>query len=224
MRVSKGIIRAYDATNHKADVLLVGSLSRVALGVPVAHHVGPEVMTADRLCGVMFFGEGDAGVVVCTFDGSPPAWVTSALIKDGEIVKGDLAWDPTVYSAMNHTTGDLTLTVTPTWYSSLGSHTVTVPTGKTFRVALIASVQFYCTAYTQGNFDRVQVYRDGAPVGQPLWLSIREESAGGVVALPWTEDLTATATYKIHCWKDNDVNTERAVRGHFMVQYWEVPS
>jgi hypothetical protein len=71
MRVDRGIVTAYDATNHKADVLLVGSLSRVALGVPVAYQVAPEQVAEDTLCGVVFFGEGDAGVVVCTFDEVP---------------------------------------------------------------------------------------------------------------------------------------------------------
>ena len=71
MRVSKGIIRAYDATNHKADVLLVGSLSRVALGVPVSYQVAPEEVAKDTACGLLFFGEGDAGLVICTFDEVP---------------------------------------------------------------------------------------------------------------------------------------------------------
>jgi hypothetical protein len=66
MRVDRGIVTAYDATNHKADVLLVGSLSRVALGVPVSYQVAPEQMAVNKACGVLFFGEGDAGVVVCT--------------------------------------------------------------------------------------------------------------------------------------------------------------
>ncbi|NIN97696.1 MAG: hypothetical protein GTN93_21825 [Anaerolineae bacterium] len=71
MRVSKGIIRAYDAASHKADVLLVGSLSRVALGVPVSYQVAPEQVAVDTVCGVVFFGEGDRGMVVCTVGDEP---------------------------------------------------------------------------------------------------------------------------------------------------------
>lgn len=71
MRLSKGVITAYDATNHKADVLLVGSMSRVLLRVPVAYQVAPEQVAEDTPCGVVFFGEGDAGLVICTFDEVP---------------------------------------------------------------------------------------------------------------------------------------------------------
>lgn len=71
MRVSRGIISGYDETNHKADVLLVGSLSRVALGVPVSYQVAPEQVAVDTACGVVFFGEGDPGMVVCTVGDEP---------------------------------------------------------------------------------------------------------------------------------------------------------
>ncbi len=101
MEIYRGQVLAYDATNHKADVALVGSMSGIVRGMPVAHHVGPEVMTADRSCGVVFFGESDDGLVIATFDGVPPAWVTSALIKDGEVAVGDLGFDPATQAELD---------------------------------------------------------------------------------------------------------------------------
>lgn len=73
MGLHRGVVRRYDAGNHRADVLLVGSMSRMVLGIPVADDVSAELMTEGAACGVMFFAEGGTGVVVCTFDGVPVA-------------------------------------------------------------------------------------------------------------------------------------------------------
>jgi hypothetical protein len=69
MEFQRGLVRSYDATTHTAAVLLAGSMSRVVLSIPVAHHIAPHLMTEGAACGVAFFAEGSQGVIVCTFDG-----------------------------------------------------------------------------------------------------------------------------------------------------------
>jgi len=70
--IYRGIVRAYDSANHKADVLLVGSMSRVVLGVPVATNIAAEYVTVGADCGVMLFGEGGSGVGVSGGGAVPP--------------------------------------------------------------------------------------------------------------------------------------------------------
>jgi len=77
MRLLRGVVRSYDATNHKADVLLVGSMSRLVVAVPVAHHIPPYLIGEGAACGVAFFAEGSEGVVLCTFGGAPHGCVTT---------------------------------------------------------------------------------------------------------------------------------------------------
>jgi len=101
MDIQRGVVRAYDSVNHQADVLVYGSMSRVILGVPVSHSIGAELMAVGADCGVVVFSPGDTGVVVCTFTGAPGPWVTSALIKDGEVAVADLAFDPATQTELD---------------------------------------------------------------------------------------------------------------------------
>ena len=69
--------------------------------------------------------------VVCTFGGAPDGWVTSELIKDGEVTPADLAFSPATPAYSHDSTSvDQTVTTTPTTYQSV-SQTVTVPSGGT---------------------------------------------------------------------------------------------
>ena len=77
MEIRKGIVKSYDAGNHQADVQIIGSMATMVKAVPVAHHVLEELMVTDVLCGVLFFGRGDPGVVICVWDGAAPAVPTS---------------------------------------------------------------------------------------------------------------------------------------------------
>lgn len=84
MEFHRGLVRAYDATTHTAAVLLAGSMSRVILGIPVAHHIAPHLMAVGTPCGVAFFAEGSQGVIVCTFVGPatiPGCHITRAAAK-----------------------------------------------------------------------------------------------------------------------------------------------
>jgi len=78
MRFYRGVVRSYDSTNHKADVLLVGSMSRLALAVPVSQDIDPQLMVEGAGCGVLFFEDGASGVVVCTIGDAP----TPGLVLD----------------------------------------------------------------------------------------------------------------------------------------------
>ena len=44
MIIDRGIIVSYDSTTHTATVQLMGSMSRILSAVPVAHHLGPELL------------------------------------------------------------------------------------------------------------------------------------------------------------------------------------
>jgi hypothetical protein len=91
MEITRGIVRSYDGVNHEADVQLFGSKSTFLEDCPVAHHLGEELLTDGTLCLVLLFDTGDPGVVIATWEGTAAAWVTSALIKDGEVATADLA-------------------------------------------------------------------------------------------------------------------------------------
>ena len=71
MIVERGIIKTYDATNHKAAVQLFGSMSRILLAVPVARHLTAPHLPAGAACAVAFFAEGSQALVFATFDALP---------------------------------------------------------------------------------------------------------------------------------------------------------
>ena len=221
MQFHRGVIRAYDATNHRADVLLVGSMSRVVLGVAVAHQIGPELVVEGAACGVLFFAEGASGVVVCTFEGTPDPWVTSALIKDGEVAPTDLSFCPaTPRSYLKSTSTDQNLTTSAAVYDVL-SQEVEMPSGKTFGVMAAASVEFECTAWTGFNIDLMQLYRGSTSLGQPQGRRHNGVSERGSSSLVVVEQITASATYSVKVWKSQDRNTEVAHRGNLALLYWE---
>lgn len=85
MEIYRGIVTSYSRADHTADVMLVGSLSRVMLSVPVSYQVAPAQMKLNTRCGVMLFAEGDQGVVMCTFG------VPSTRPRDVQSVIGN-AW------------------------------------------------------------------------------------------------------------------------------------
>ncbi len=96
MDIRRGIIRAFDSGTYLADVQIVGSMATVLTGVPVAKQIGAGLLTSGAKCGVLFFDETNPSdaCVVFVYEGAPVAWVTSALIKDGEVAVADLAFDP----------------------------------------------------------------------------------------------------------------------------------
>jgi len=78
MDFHRGVVRAYDETTHTAAVLLVGSLSRALLNLPVSQQIPPDHMTGATECAVALFADGSDGLVVSTFGGAP----TPGLILD----------------------------------------------------------------------------------------------------------------------------------------------
>lgn len=71
MELHRGLVRAYEPTTHTAAVLLVGSLSRTLLSVPVAQHIAAHLVIEGAACGVAFFADGSHAVVLAIIDGPP---------------------------------------------------------------------------------------------------------------------------------------------------------
>ena len=231
MEFHRGLVRAYDPTTHTAAVLLVGSLSRVILGLPVAHHIGPALMVEGAACGVAFFAEGSQGVVLCTFSGAPAAWVTSALIVDGTIASADIL-DGTVAPAdlsfspctpEGSTVTDPNAQTITTTYTTFGALTitVTVPAGRTYRVFIIAHVEMNCTAYTAYNIDLLRVYEGADPVGSIQGFRTNAANDRASVSNSVLRTITATTTFTAKVAKALDRNTEEAARGAMTAIYWE---
>ena len=211
MRFYRGVVRSYDSTNHKADVLLVGSMSGVVLGVPVAHHIGGELMVAGAACGVLFFDEGADGVVMCTFEGAPEAWVTPALI---DFSPATPAW------FMETAQTDQTLTLTPATYYNL-SQAITVPTGRTYNVLALGIGEFECTVFAGWNLDYVRVYAGENAVGLANCERHNAVNERGTVTVAAATAITSTTTFSARVHKALDQNTEVIHRGSLVLLYWE---
>lgn len=57
MDIRRGMIRAFDSGTYLADVQIVGSMATMLSGVPVAKHIGADLLTSGSKCGVLFFDE-----------------------------------------------------------------------------------------------------------------------------------------------------------------------
>jgi hypothetical protein len=221
MEFYRGLVRAYDAANHKAAVLLAGSMSRVLLNVPVAHQIGPELMAEGTACGVLFFAEGASGVVVCTFDGPPGEWVTTDLVVEGSIDPDDLNFSPCTPDGWSDgTSSDQTLTTTGASYDTL-SKTISVPSGKTYRVLAMANVEFECTSYTNWNIDLLGIYKGSNLVGQPQGYRTNAVNDRASVTVAVQTTIAVETAFATMVWKSQSRNTEVAHRGHMVVLWWE---
>jgi len=69
----RGVVRAYTAATHKADVQLAGSLPTRLVSLAVATNVRPAVVVAGRECAVLLFTDDspDDGVVVSVQGANP---------------------------------------------------------------------------------------------------------------------------------------------------------
>lgn len=238
MEIHRGIVRAYDSTNHQADVMIYGSMSRVVLSVPVAHSIGAELMAVGVDCGVIFFAPSDSGVVVCTFTGAPDPWVTSALIKDGEVAVGDLDFDPATQAELDAHEADVdvhhdtpviygkstgsTQVITTSWtlYGAL-TQSVTVPEGKTFKVVVIGNAEVGCSAYTGWNRDMVSIYSGGVLKGQQSGYRTNAVNCRATIAVMAAFTLTETKTVELRVFKTQSRNTENAYVGNLVIMAWE---
>ena len=231
MIIERGIIHAYDSTTHTAAVQLFGSMSRILLAVPVAHHIGSELLDTGAACAVAFFAEGSQAVILATFEGPPDPWVTSALIKDAEIATADIAHaqvtpaklsfsPPTPGFYLKTTQTTQTLTLTPTTFQSL-TQAITVPSGKTYNVFGIVTAEFANTVYVGWNLDWVSLYADAAQVGLAHCKRMHTVSDRGTVTTGGAVAITATTTFTAKVFKSLDQNTEVAYRGTLTLLYWE---
>ena len=204
MEFYRGVVRSYDQTNHTANVLLVGSMSGVVLGIPVAEHIRSELMVEGAEVGVLFFAGGASGVVVCTF-GTPSR-----------------AWDRPEVASVN-SSADQTVTTSWATYQSCDVQ-VTVPTGKTYTVLVVGSAEFECTAFTNWNLCNARVWRDGAGVtgvSNAHSTRVNAENDRCTVTVTGVEQITSTKTYTLGVTKSLDRNTEVCRRGNLVVMWWE---
>jgi hypothetical protein len=217
----RGVVRSYDEASHTANVLLVGSMSRVLLGVAVSQQIGPELMVEGAPCGVLFFAEGATGVVVCTFGSAPSGWVTSGLIKDGTVAPADLSFSPATPEFYWGTSAS-DQEVENSWatYQSL-SKQVTVPAGKTFNVLAMGSVEFDCTSFTGWNIDVACIYKGEAQFGAPMGVRTNAVNERSPVTVLGADQISATATYSLRVYKAVDRNTEVCHRGTLAGLWWE---
>lgn len=221
VRIDRGIIRDYDSTNHLADVEILGSMATVVEDVPVAHHVGGELLEDGVLCGVLFFAEGDPGLVVATWDGLPDAWVTPALLTSpaGWVTQEMMDW---VVPGVNHDvqTGDQVLTTTMAVYGGL-TQEVTVPSGQTLNVVALASVTISSTSVTGWNLRQVAIYKDAAQLGLQ-WQRSAVNLERNTIAVVGATTITADTTFTVKVRKTQARNTETALEGSLVLVWWEV--
>jgi hypothetical protein len=90
-QVRRGIIKGFDSSSYRATVQLLGSLSVWLDGVPVAKHIGANLLVSGARCGVLFFDESNPSDACLAFvyDGAPDPWITSGLVVDGTITATD---------------------------------------------------------------------------------------------------------------------------------------
>jgi hypothetical protein len=231
MRLERGIIYGYDSTNHVAAVQCIGSLGRLLIDVPVAHHIGEELLDDGASCAVAFFGEdGSQAVVLATFDGAPEPWITSALVKNADIATADLA-DEAVTPAklsfspctpeidLQHTASSQTVTNSWAVYSGMQKQ-VTVSSG-TISVLIAFTVDFECTAYTNWNIDVAEVYDGSSRIGQPSRLRTNAVNDRCSVTVVVMKKITSTTTFYGRIYKAMNRNTEVANSGTFLTAWWE---
>jgi hypothetical protein len=164
MEILKGIIRDYDGTNHKADVQLFGSMATLVRGVPVSHQVGGELLGVGRLCAVLF-SSGDDGVVIATWDGATPEWVTSDLIVDGEVGYADLAASAKGLVVCDEASSSASTTSSSYVDMTGSSLTVSIRSGVTAYVFLVAVMTISCDSAGEWTRARVRCV-DDAVYGQ----------------------------------------------------------
>ena len=124
MILDRAMIISFDSTTHTANVQLMGSMSGLISAVPAAHNIGPELLTPGTHCILAFARESSEGIILATFDGPPDPWITSALIKDGEIVTADvgdgeitpakLSFSPTTFE-QGYSDDNTEQTITNSW-------------------------------------------------------------------------------------------------------------
>lgn len=190
MDFHRGLVRAYDAATHTAAVLLAGSMSRVLLAIPVAHHIPPYQITVGTACGVAFFAEGSKAVVLCILDGPPPA----------------------PYILYEDTGTDLTLTTSWQTIPSL-SIPITPPTPETWTVAVMAQVLLRSASATADLAEHyAQIARDGSLVGTTAYAIFGDAWTGSTVPLFFQDTVTYTTprTYTIQAKKSAGAQAKTA--------------
>ena len=190
MEFHRGLVRAYDATTHTAAVLLAGSMSRVLLGIPVAHHIPPYQITVGTACGVAFFAEGSKAVLLCLFEGAPPP---------PHITYDDTGTDLTLTTSWQ-TIPNLSIALTP-------------PSPQTWTIAITAQVLLRSASATADLAEHyAQLARGGALLGTTASAIFADAWTGSTVPLFFQDTVTYAAprTYTIQAKKTAGAQTKTA--------------
>lgn len=93
MALKRARIDTYHPATHTADITIYPLPGETMVGVPLAQEIGPQLAALLPDCTLAIFYDTDPPLPYITsiLNGAPPPWVTSALIKDGEIAEDDLA-------------------------------------------------------------------------------------------------------------------------------------
>ncbi len=103
MALKRARIDQYYPGTHKADVTIYPLPGEPLAGVPLAQECGPELAALLPDCTLAIFYDTvpPSPYITSLLNGIPPPWVTSALVKDGEIAEADLAFDPATQAELN---------------------------------------------------------------------------------------------------------------------------
>lgn len=199
MEFRRGLVRSYDAATHTAAVLLVGSLSRALLSLPVSHQIPPDLMIAGTHCAVAFFADRSDGIVVSTFqDPADPRIITQTQL-DAHTADPDA--HRTLYT-YEDTGTDLTLTTS--WQSIPNlSITVAPPSPQTWTVIVLAQLNIRSTGTIEIADLLAQIAANGSLVGTYALNTVYDPIEGGGVALHVVETVTYSSprTYTIQARK-----------------------
>jgi len=210
MIIDRGIIHHYDATTHTAAVQLFGSMSRILLAVPVAHHIPAELLTTGARCAIAFFAEGSQGLIFATFEGNPsPAlnlsrWGPTLTIED---LLG--AWT-------DHFLGD---SLDPRYATTIGNATIAIDKQNAGVVRLHLNAVAGAVAYlwlgdSAGSYDNldaddgwVGIWRFRLSGTSDLQAYVGGESAGGTDRIQLGVDSSQGADFYIRTKANGGSNT-----------------
>ncbi len=227
MIFERGIIHGYDSTNHLAAVQLFGSMSRIIVDVPVAHHIGEELLTDGAACVVGFVADGSQGVILATFDGAPGGWVTSGMIKDAEIATADvgageitpakLSFSPPTFE-FGYSDSSSSQTVVNSWQQYQSVQVTVTPTGgQYFNVLVVQNVDMENTGWTAWNIACTRVYRDTTGKGQTSRVRFNANNERCTIMAHYADRINNARTYKLYVYKAINRNTIVANNGSISV-------
>jgi len=113
------------------------------------------------------------------------------------------------------------LTTTAATYGAL-SVGVTVPSGKTYNVVVMAMVDLRTSVLTSGNWLYAFIYEDST-VRATQYMYTDLVNRANTTSVVWAGQITADKTFTVKVRKHWNWNTDIAYYGNMVVLYWEAP-